>query len=231
LLLLLQAHLISRRVLLSSPFEFLIGFNMADKESVQDSRGGVPEDITIGGALVASLGSTAVFQQRARHTLLEIEQDEVVVRKGDCGLPGLKVYVANRIAATQSLSSKFLGSFHLQSKNAAGENIQKSKHIQDEFVSNLEVMKKFKERVHQYDMRTPLQVPAVYCDIEGKGAWDARWDASNPYREIVDLTLNWGKLPLDHILKRQRDFNGYSSDVDHVSSIWIKDLLASSNGS
>ncbi len=53
----------------------------------------------------------AVFQQRARCTLLEKEQDEVVVRKGDCGLPGSKVYVANRIAATQSLSSKFMSSF------------------------------------------------------------------------------------------------------------------------
>jgi hypothetical protein len=158
---------------------------------------------------------------------LEIEQDKVLVRKGDRGLPGLKVYVANQIAATQSLSSKFLGSFHLQFKNAAGENVQKSKHIQDEFVLNLEVMKKFKERVHQYDMRTPLQVPAVYCDIVGEDAWDARWDASNPYRKIVDITLHWGKLPLDHILKWQRDFNGYSSDLDHVSSIWIKDLLAS----
>ncbi len=91
----------------------------------------------------------AISQQRAHRTLLEIEQDEVVVRKGDCGLPGSKVYVANRIAATQSLLSKFLGSFHLQSKKAAGKNVQKLKHIQDEFVSNLEVMKKFKERVHQ----------------------------------------------------------------------------------
>ncbi len=33
---------------------------------------------------------------------------------------------------------------------------------------------------------------------------------------------------MDYILKWQRDFNGYSSDMDHVSSIWIKDLLASS---
>ena len=122
---------------------------------------------------MASQGSTAVFQQRARCTLLEIEQDKVVFHKGDCGLPGLKEYVANRIAATQSLLSKFLGSFHLQSKNAAGENVQKSKHIQDEFVLNLEVMKKFKERVHQYDMRTPLQVPAVYCDNVREDAWDA----------------------------------------------------------
>ncbi len=94
---------------------------MADDDSLQDSQRGVPgdirilrEDITVATApSVASQGSAAVFQRRARRTLLEIEQDEVVVRKGDQGLPGSKIYVANRIAATQSLSSKFLGSFHL----------------------------------------------------------------------------------------------------------------------
>ncbi len=151
---------------------------MADEDSLQDSQRGVPgniqipqEDATVAtAASVASQGSAVVFQQRARCTLLEIEQDKVVVRKGNRGLPGSKVYVANRIAATQSLSSKFLCSFHLQSKHAAGKNVQKLKHIQDEFVSNLEVMKKFKEHVHQYDMRTPLQVPAVYFDIVGEDA-------------------------------------------------------------
>jgi hypothetical protein len=184
---------------------------MADEDSLQDSQRGVPGNIQIPqevatiatAALVASQGSAAIFQQRARRTLLEIEQDEVVVCKGDCGLPGLKVYVANQITATQSLLSKFLGSYHLQSKNAAGKNVQKSKHIQDEFVSNLEVMKKFKEHVHQYDMRTLLQVPPVYRDIVGEDAWDAQWDASKPYREIVDLTIHWGKLSLDHILNSQ----------------------------
>jgi hypothetical protein len=159
-----------------------LNLKMADDDSLQDSQRGVPgniqvlrEDATVAtAASVASQGSAAVFlQQRARCTLLEIEQDKVVVRKGDRGLPGLKVYVANRIAATQSLSSKFPGFFHLQSKNAAGKNVQKLKHIQDEFVSNLEIMKKFKERIHQYDMRTPLQVPAVYRDIVGEDAWDA----------------------------------------------------------
>ena len=33
---------------------------------------------------------------------------------------------------------------------------------------------------------------------------------------------------LDHCCKWQRDFNGYSDDVDHVRSIWSKDLLANS---
>ncbi len=50
---------------------------MVDDDSLQDSRRGVPGDIRI------LQGSTAVFQRRARCTLLEIEQDEVVVRKGD----------------------------------------------------------------------------------------------------------------------------------------------------
>ncbi len=92
-----------------------------DDNSLQDSRRGVPgniqvlrEDATVATApSVASQGSTAVFQRRAHRTLLEIEQDEIVVRKGDQGLLGSKIYVANRIATTQSLSSKFLGSFHL----------------------------------------------------------------------------------------------------------------------
>ena len=73
---------------------------MADKDSYQGSQGSEPvniqitEDATVAtGAMVVSQGSAAIFQQRARCTLLEKEQDKVVVRKGDCGLPGLKVYV------------------------------------------------------------------------------------------------------------------------------------------
>ena len=83
-------------------------------------------DFTVGGALVASQGSAAVFQQRARRTLSGIEQDKVIDCKGECGIPGSKAYVTNQFAATQSLLSKFLGSFHLQSKNAASENVFKS---------------------------------------------------------------------------------------------------------
>jgi hypothetical protein len=64
---------------------------MADDDSLQDSQRGVPgdiralqEDATVAtAALEASQGSAAVFQWRARCTLLEIEQDKVVVRRGD----------------------------------------------------------------------------------------------------------------------------------------------------
>ncbi len=74
---------------------------MANDDSLQDSQKGVPgniriprEDATVAtAALVASQGSAAVFQQRASCTLLEIEQDEVVVRKGDCGLPGYMLQI------------------------------------------------------------------------------------------------------------------------------------------
>jgi hypothetical protein len=77
---------------------------MADDDSLQDSQRGVPGNIQIlqeeatvaTAALVASQGSAAIFQQRARRTLLEIEQDKVIVHKGDRGLLGSKIYVANR---------------------------------------------------------------------------------------------------------------------------------------
>lgn len=156
----------------------------------------VPQDqdvVSLAGT-VASIGSAAMFGHCTRRTLLDIEQDEVVVRKGDCGVSGTKTYVTNHAADTQSLTIKFLGSWHLQSKNANGENLQKHKHIQDEFISNLEVVKKFKEQVHQYDMRTPLQVPVNYYDVVGEDAWEGQWDARNSNREIVDLTVHWGKL-------------------------------------
>jgi hypothetical protein len=63
------------------------------------------------------------------------------------------------------LSVKFLGSVHLQSKNAAGEQMQKAKNIQDQFVSNLEVMNKLVERMRQYDLLLPLQIPKDYNDV------------------------------------------------------------------
>ena len=64
---------------------------MADDDSLQDYRRGVPgnirvpqEDATVATApSVASQGSALVFQWRARCTLLEIEQDEVILHKGD----------------------------------------------------------------------------------------------------------------------------------------------------
>jgi len=74
----------------------------------------------------------------------------VIVRKGDRGVPGSKIFVSNWTAATQALPFKFLGSFHLLSKNAAGENNQKAKRSQDQFVLNLDVLKKLVERINQY---------------------------------------------------------------------------------
>ena len=57
---------------------------MADKESIQSSQGGVPEDITIGGASVVSQCGAAIFQLRERQCfwwgLLSCNQLEV----GDC---------------------------------------------------------------------------------------------------------------------------------------------------
>jgi hypothetical protein len=89
----------------------------------------------------------------------------------------------------------------------------------------LDDVKKFLECVVQYNMKTPLQVPAVYHYVLNKDAWEDRWDMTNPDHEIADLIAHWGKVTLDHCSKWQRDFKGYSDDADHVSSIWIKELI------
>jgi hypothetical protein len=116
----------------------------------------------------------------------------------------------------QGLTVKFLGSIHLLSKNAAGENMQKAKNIQDQFVSNLDVMAKLVERIKQYDMLLPLQIPAEYYDVVGV---EDRWDMYNPHCNIIDLMS-------DHCYLWQRDWNGYCNNVDHVSNIWLKDFFA-----
>jgi hypothetical protein len=43
--------------------------------------------------------------------------------------------------------------------------MQNAKNIQDQFVSNLDVMAKVVERIKQYDMQTPLQIPKHYYDV------------------------------------------------------------------
>ena len=187
------------------------------------SAAGVFGSGTSGAGSVTTMGSVAVFGRANRRTLEEVTQDEVIVRKGDRGAQGSKVFVANRLAATQALSVKFLGSVHLLSKNAAGENVQKAKNIQDQFVSNLDVMSKVVERMKQYDMLLPLQIPAEYYNVVGV---EDRWDMSNPNRSIIDLSSHWGKLSSEHVYLWQQDWNGYCEDVDHVSNIWLKDFIS-----
>ena len=114
-------------------------------ESTEGAFGRIPDDIevprhprrliqgSVAGASIASHGSVTGFGHATRRTLDKIIQDKVIVQTGDRGAPGLKIFVTNWSAATQALPIKFLGSFHLQSKNAAGKNNQKAKYIQEEF--------------------------------------------------------------------------------------------------
>ena len=130
----------------------------------------------------------AAFGRATRRTIEDLVLDEVIVRKEDRGVSGSKIFVANRAAATMGLSVKFLGSVHLQSKNAAGEQMQKAKNIQDQFVSNLDVMAKLTERIKQFDMLLPLQIPKDYNDVVDV---EERWDSGNPDRVIVDLSTQY----------------------------------------
>ena len=189
------------------------------------ARSRVPSSAAVAAGSVASQATVAAFGRVSRRTLEDLVLDEVIVQKEDRGVSGSKIFVANRAAATMGLSVKFLGSVHLQSKNAAGEQMQKAKNIQDQFVSNLDVMAKLTERIKQFDMLLPLQIPKDYNDVVDV---EERWDSGNPDRVIVDLSTHWGELSAEHVFNWQRDFNGYCLDVDHVSSVFLKDLVAAS---
>ena len=72
--------------------------------------------------------------------------------------------MSNWTAATQALLANLLGPVYLQYKNATGENNQKTKLIQEQFVSNLDVVKKLQERMVQYDTKIPFMIPQGYSD-------------------------------------------------------------------
>ena len=63
---------------------------------------------SVAGASIVSHGSVAVFGHAIHRTLDKIIQDEVIVRKGNRGAPGSKIFVTNRSAATQALPIKVL---------------------------------------------------------------------------------------------------------------------------
>jgi hypothetical protein len=99
---------------------------MMEENSVESEGafGRLPDDIQVlrsprrpmqvqgsvaGTSISSSHGSVAVFGRAIRCTLGKIIQDEVIVRKGECGASGSKLIVTNRSTATQVLQIKFLG--------------------------------------------------------------------------------------------------------------------------
>lgn len=176
-------------------------------------------------ASAVSQGTVAVFGRINPRTLEEIQGNMVLVRKEERGPPGSKIFIVHRAAATRGLSPPFLGSQHLQSKNEHGENVQKASKIQDQFVSNLEVMAAALVRMVEYDLRIPLQIPKEYYDVVNV---EERWDMNNPRREIVDLSAHWGSLSVEHVGRWQQDYNGYALQEDHVSQVWLKELMSNS---
>ena len=149
-----------------------------------------------------SQGSVAVFARANPRTLEEIQGNTVLVRKGERGPQGSKMFMLHRAAATKGLIPPFLGSQHLRSRNKDGENVQKASKIQEQFVSNLEVMDGFLVRMKEYDLSMPFQIPKEYFDVVNV---EDRWDMNNPRREIIDLSSQWGRLSVEHVGRWQRN--------------------------
>ncbi len=150
------------------------------------------------GASVASAGAASLGLQfrQTRHTLEELMEGEVIVRKQDHGAKGSKTYIAIRKSATMPLPDKLLGPHFLGAKNKEGELLNCNKSIQDDYLSNLQALKPIINQMAHYDMKGVLNVPSVYDDTGL--TFEDRWGFTNPNFSLVDISQNWNQVTMSH---------------------------------
>ena len=202
-------------------------FGAGGPEIAVSSRGARASRAGTGAVSVAaaSIGaaSIGVQFQPTRRTLEELNRGEIIARKKDRGPQGSKTYIAIRKAATTPLPNKLLGPRFLGAKNKEGELLNRSKTIQEEYLSNLQALKPIITQMIHYDLKGILHVPSVYDD-HGL-TYEDRWNFSSPDFATIDISKNWNQVTMSHCSNWQRDVNDHACDEDYESSIWTRELL------
>ena len=180
-----------------------------------------------GAASIAasSIGAASLgVQFRAtRRTLDELNRGEVIARKQDRGSKGSKTYISIRKAATTPLPNKLLGPRFLGAKNKDGELLNRSKTIQEDYLSNLQALKPIITQMVHYDLKGVLLVPSVYDDHGF--TYEDRWNLHSPDFTTIDISQHWNQVTMSHCENWQRDLNDHAVDEDYESSIWVRELL------
>ena len=101
--------------------------------------------------------------------------------------------------------------------------LNRSKNIQEEYLSNLQALKPIIQQLTHYNLKGVLQVPSVYDD-HGL-TYEDRWNFTGPDFTTVDLTKHWNKVTMSHCSNWQRDVNDHAVKEDYESSIWMRELL------
>ena len=116
----------------------VIGPEIDDVGAASIARAGDAPSAAASSIGAASLG---VQFRPTRRTLDELIRGEVIAHKQDCGSKGSKTYIAICKAATTPLPNKLLGPRFLGAKNKDGELLNRSKTIQEDYLSNLQALK------------------------------------------------------------------------------------------
>jgi hypothetical protein len=174
---------------------------LAARERAEDDNDDAGPEIAVGSRAVSmrsggaasiaasSVGAASLHVRflTTRRTLEELNQGEIIARKQDRGVQGSKTYIAIRKAATTPLPNKLLGPRFLGAKNKEGELLNRSKAIQEEYLSNLQALKPIIQQLTHYDLKGILQVSLVYYD-HGL-TFEERWTFNGPdYTTLCDLT-------------------------------------------
>jgi hypothetical protein len=132
-------------------------------------------------------------------------EGEVIARKQDPGVKGLKTYIAIHKSATTPLRDKLLGPCFLSAKNKEGELLNRNKSIQDDYLSNLQALKPIIDQMAHYDMKGVSNVPSVYDDtgltfedlfLVSAQNLKLENNATNPNFSMVDISQNWNQVTM-----------------------------------
>jgi hypothetical protein len=126
-------------------------------------------------------------------------------------------------AATTPLPDKLLGPWFLGAKNKDGELFNRSKTIQEDYLSNLQALKPIINQMIHYDLKGILHVPSVYDD-HGLTYEDC-WNFHTPDFSTIDISQNWNQVTMSHCENWQQDLNDHAVNEDYELSIWVRELL------
>ena len=106
------------------------------------------------------------------------------------------------------LPDKLLGPWFLGAKNKDGDLLNRSKTIQEDYLSNLLALKPIINQMIHYALKGILHVPLVYND-HGLTYKDC-WNFHSPGFSTINISQNWNQVTMSHCKNWQQDRNDHA---------------------
>ncbi len=154
----------------------------------------------------------------------EFTQNEIVIKKGDRGVPGMSEYRKAYSLITAALEEKFGAAKHFVVSSRDGETNSgntKYKNIQEQFAGNFAKLAVAKKHCIAFDLMEVLEIP----NYRNKSAAHPAqcWGT-----ETKNLIKHWSNFELEQIVDWQQDSNRFGGEVNCQTSQWLQTFLYNS---